>query len=70
MENMKEHGRVCPTRIDGENSLFAHKLSVAECNDRQRGRYHKCYTCVHNHAYALEHASGEARKEKAGMRAV
>lgn len=50
MENQKDQ-RVCPTRIDGETALFAHKVTLDKCNERQRGRYHKCYTCVHNHSY-------------------
>jgi hypothetical protein len=44
--------RTCPTRIDGAPVLFAHRVSRGQCQDRQRGRYHKCFTCVHNNAYA------------------
>jgi hypothetical protein len=44
--------RQCPTRVDGSAVLFAHKVSQGQCQDRQRGRYHKCFTCVHNNALA------------------
>jgi len=47
--------RTCPTRIDGAAALFAHRVSPARCQDRQRGRYHKCFTCVYNHAYVATH---------------
>jgi hypothetical protein len=43
--------RVCPTRTDDRPALFAHKVNQAQCQDRQRGRYHKCYTCVFNNAW-------------------
>jgi hypothetical protein len=26
-------------------------VSRGQCQDRQRGRYHKCFTCAHNNAY-------------------
>ena len=44
--------RVCPTRIDGRAVLFAHKVCTAQCQERQRDRYHKCFTCVHNNAWS------------------
>jgi hypothetical protein len=42
---------VCPTRIDGTPVLFAHKVSNGQCQDRQRGHYHKCFTCAWNNAW-------------------
>ncbi|MCK6445823.1 MAG: hypothetical protein L6Q99_05470 [Planctomycetes bacterium] len=42
--------QVCPTRVDGQPVLFAHSVTKAMCQDRQRGHYHKCFTCVHNNA--------------------
>jgi hypothetical protein len=42
----------CPTRIDGQAVLFAHSVTKAMCQERQRGLYHKCFTCVHNNARA------------------
>jgi hypothetical protein len=48
----------CPTRIDGAPVLFAHKVTQGQCQDRQRGHYHKCYACVHNNA--LRSADGRA----------
>jgi len=44
--------QMCPTRIDGHTVLFAHKVTQGQCQDRQRGQYHKCWTCVHNNALA------------------
>ena len=44
--------QMCPTRIDGHTVLFAHKVTQGQCQDRQRGQYHKCWTCVHNNAVA------------------
>jgi len=43
--------RLCPTRADGTSVLFAHKVSTSQCQERQRGRYHKCFTCAYNNAY-------------------
>lgn len=43
--------QLCPTRIDGAPVLFAHKVNQGQCQDRQRGQYHKCFTCVYNNAY-------------------
>lgn len=50
--------RLCPTRVDGASVLFAHKVSLGQCQDRQRGKYHKCFTCVHNNALAGNSAPG------------
>ncbi len=44
--------QMCPTRLDGHTVLFAHKVTPAQCQDRQRGHYHKCWTCSHNNALA------------------
>jgi len=52
MNQPDEYTRVCPTRIDGAPTLFAHRVSPDQCQDRQRGLYHKCFTCAHNNAYA------------------
>jgi hypothetical protein len=45
----------CPTRIDGAPVLFAHKVTQGQCQDRQRGQYHKCFTCAYNNAYVAKH---------------
>jgi hypothetical protein len=45
------HNRTCPTRVDERPVLFAHKVTTAQCQDRQRGRYHKCFTCAHSNAW-------------------
>ncbi len=44
--------QMCPTRLDGHAVLFAHKVTQGQCQDRQRGHYHKCWTCAHNNAIA------------------
>jgi hypothetical protein len=46
--------QMCPTRLDGHTVLFAHKVTAAQCQDRQRGHYHKCWTCQHNNAIATK----------------
>lgn len=46
--------QLCPTRIDGAPALFAHKVTQAQCQDRQRGQYHKCFTCAFNNAYVAK----------------
>lgn len=51
------HDRICPTRSDGAEILFAHKVTQAKCQDRQRGQYHKCYTCEYNNARAMQNPS-------------
>lgn len=40
-------GRLCPTRTDGPTPLFQHTLTVSQCQSKQRGMYHKCFTCAH-----------------------
>ena len=37
----------CPTRADGEHVLFAHAVTGTLCQERQRGHYHKCWSCAH-----------------------
>lgn len=39
--------RACPTRADGAAALFQHRVTVAQCQSKQRGLYHKCFTCAH-----------------------
>ncbi len=46
---------LCPTRIDGAPVLFAHKVNEGQCQDRQRGHYHKCFTCAWNNLYLRVH---------------
>ena len=55
MSQSTGHTRVCPTRIDGATALFTHKVTVPQCQDRQRGRYHKCFTCSYNNGYVAAH---------------
>jgi len=47
--------QMCPSRIDAAPVLFAHKVTQGQCQDRQRGSYHKCFTCAFNNAYVAKH---------------
>ena len=51
---------VCPTRIDRTPVLFAHKVSNGQCQDRQRGHYHKCFTCAWNNAWVAARGAPDA----------
>jgi hypothetical protein len=53
--------QVCPTRVDGAPVLFAHKVTQGQCQDRQRGHYHKCFTCAFNNAYVSKNGRPQAR---------
>ncbi len=66
MSNKKGTAHVCPTRIDGEASLFAHQVTRAQCQSRQRDCFHKCFTCAHNNAYAAAQkaANPEAKAQR------
>lgn len=55
MGNQRPKLQLCPTRIDGQPLLFAHKVTRGQCQDRQRGQYHKCFTCAFNNAYVQKH---------------
>ena len=61
MPEPHDHTRVCPTRTDGAASLFAHRVTTEACQDKQRGRFHKCYTCAFHNAYVAEHGLPEPR---------
>ncbi len=52
--------QLCPTRVDRAPVLFAHKVSAGQCQDRQRGSYHKCFTCAHNNAYVAKNGKPTA----------
>jgi hypothetical protein len=53
--------RMCPTRIDAAPVLFAHKVTDGQCQDRQRGHYHKCFTCAFNNVYVQAHGAPDVR---------
>ena len=61
MPNKNGHARVCPTRIDAAAALFTHRVTAKQCQDRQRGRYHKCFTCAFNNEYVAVHGPPENR---------
>jgi len=52
MTNASAPSRTCPTRADGAEVLIAHRIPVATCQSRQRGLYHKCFTCAYQGAGA------------------
>lgn len=43
--------RQCPTRRDGRAALFTHRVTEPECQSRQRGMFHRCFSCAHNNAW-------------------
>jgi|688.fasta_scaffold00538_28 hypothetical protein len=55
MANEENGLQLCPTPVDGHHALFAHKISSSLCQDRQRGSYHKCWTCQYNNAWVAKH---------------
>jgi len=57
--------QVCPTRIDGTPVLFAHKVDKQRCQERQRQRYHKCFTCAWNHNQVSLHGEPKDLPEPA-----
>lgn len=61
MTQPRSSHRVCPTRIDRRASLVAHKVTVSQCQDRQRGQYHKCYTCAYNHAFVAKYGEPQVK---------
>ncbi len=56
--------QLCPTRIDGAPALFAHKVTQAQCQERQRGQYHKCFTCAFNNAYVAKNGKPAVEAQK------
>ena len=54
MPDTSQNLQLCPTRVDGAPVLFAHKVTQGQCQDRQRGQYHKCFTCIYNNARAAQ----------------
>ena len=59
--------RQCPTRTDGQVALFVHRVTAAQCQSRQRGNFHRCFTCAYNNAYVAKHGlPAEAQPEQVG----
>ena len=54
MADATQNLQLCPTRVDGAPVLFAHKVNQGQCQDRQRGQYHKCFTCIYNNAHVAQ----------------
>lgn len=69
MSQTNSTARICPTRIDGESTLFAHQVSKAQCQARQRDCFHKCFTCVNNNAYVAAHGEARPKAKKAASAA-
>ncbi len=40
-----EPALACPTRVDGVTPLIQQRLTESQCRSKQRGLYHKCFTC-------------------------
>ena len=64
MSQNNSAARICPTRIDGESTLFAHHVTRSQCQSRQRDCFHKCFTCANNNAYVAAHGEPKAKKAK------
>ncbi|MBK7878766.1 MAG: hypothetical protein IPJ77_24165 [Planctomycetes bacterium] len=62
--------QICPTRIDGAPVLFAHKVTQGQCQDRQRGHYHKCFTCAFNNAFVAKNGRPEEHVKPAPPKKV
>lgn len=58
--------RLCPTRVDKEQALFAHSITRSMCQKRQREHYHKCPGCEHYNARL--HAPEAAKPQSAAKR--
>ena len=52
MEEPPEGMQLCPTRPEGPVPLFAHAITLAQCEARQAANYHKCANCAHAHLAA------------------
>ena len=69
MPNTPAGMRECPTRADGTNALFAHVITTATCQERQRQHYHKCPVCSFYNARANGRPSLVALNGKAAISA-
>jgi hypothetical protein len=58
--NLPRGMRSCPTRADGEPVLFTHAVTPSLCQDRQRGHYHKCWSCAHMNGAASHNGARHA----------
>lgn len=63
MTSTEQGLRVCPTRVDGQPVLFAHRVDQARCQERQRQRYHKCFTCALNNSYVATHGEPDSGRK-------
>ena len=57
--------RQCPTRQDGRVALFTHRVTEPECQSRQRGMFHRCFTCAHNNTWVARHGLPAQAEEAA-----
>ena len=62
--------QICPTRIDGAPVLFAHKVTQGQCQDRQRGHYHKCFTCAFNNAFVAKNGRPDEASKPAAPKKI
>jgi hypothetical protein len=60
--------RQCPTRRDGRAALFTHRVTEPVCQSRQRGMFHRCFTCAYSNSWVARNGpprSAEARDQAA-----
>ena len=62
--------QMCPTRLDGHAVLFAHKVTQGQCQDRQRGHYHKCFTCAFNNAFVAKNGRPDEASKAAAPKKI
>lgn len=55
MSDAQGQARQCPTRTDGRVALFTHRVTASECQSRQRGMFHRCFSCAYNNAWVARH---------------
>jgi hypothetical protein len=55
MSDARVDQRQCPTRTDGRVALFTHRVTESECQSRQRGMFHRCFTCAYNNTWVARH---------------
>ena len=60
--------RLCPTRVDGAQTLVAHTITQDLCQARQCEHYHKCPTCRYLNARAGEREQGAAAQASRAAR--
>lgn len=63
MSDAHGHQRQCPTRTDGRVALFTHRVTEPECQSRQRGMFHRCFSCAYNNTWVARYGLPEGAEE-------